>query len=153
MFVPFISRLAQSTSQQQLYSAGFCFRADPLGSSRMRLWMSDCSLTQHVLEYSLKWCTYSAVWLLPGWRHVKLLPSRRMFCVDHSFAVPLYWKSVRILPQRRLSKRSTETANTSLNPNLYYSNIKTHKVSHMTSPVKNDIANLCKNQGMRHRAF
>ena len=27
-----------------------------------------------------KWCTYSAVWLLHGWCHVKLLPSRRVPC-------------------------------------------------------------------------
>ena len=32
-------------------------------------------------QYPPKWCTYSAVWLLHGWCHVKLLSSRQMFCV------------------------------------------------------------------------
>ena len=31
-----------------------------------------------------KWCTDSAIWLLHGWCHVKLLPSRRMFRVHHT---------------------------------------------------------------------
>ena len=32
------------------------------------------------LQYPPKWYTYSAVWLLHGWCHVKLLPSRRVLC-------------------------------------------------------------------------
>ena len=37
-----------------------------------------------------KWFTYSAIWLLHGWCHVKLLPSRRTFCVMHKFTVSLH---------------------------------------------------------------
>ena len=60
----------------------------------MWFWMSDSSL---LFLYSLfadlsfcccfnpsKWSIYSAVWLLRGWCHVKLLPSRRTFCVRHT---------------------------------------------------------------------
>ena len=36
--------------------------------------MNDCNFTHHVSEYPLKWCTYSTVWLLHHWCHVKLLP-------------------------------------------------------------------------------
>ena len=35
-------------------------------------------------EYPPKWCIYSAIWLLQGWCHVKLLPSRHKFCVAHT---------------------------------------------------------------------
>ena len=35
-------------------------------------------------QYPPKWCTYIAVWLLHGWCHMKLLPSRRRFCVYHT---------------------------------------------------------------------
>ena len=37
-----ISRWALSASHWQLHSVILCFRADPLSSSRMRVWMSDC---------------------------------------------------------------------------------------------------------------
>ena len=37
-------------------------------------------------EYPPKWCTYSAVWLLHGWCHVKLLPSRRVLCTPCNHA-------------------------------------------------------------------
>ena len=47
-----ISRWALSASQRQLHSAILCFRADPYRSSRMRLWMSDCSFSQRVLNVS-----------------------------------------------------------------------------------------------------
>ena len=30
-----------------------------------------------------KWCTYSTIWLLHGWCHVRLLLSWHMFCVHH----------------------------------------------------------------------
>ena len=39
-------------------------------------------------------CTDSAIWSLYGWCHVKLLPSRRAFCVHHTtmhqFTVPIH---------------------------------------------------------------
>ena len=44
--------------------------------------MSDCSFAQRVLNIIL--CDYSAVWLLHGWCHAELLPSRRTFCVNHT---------------------------------------------------------------------
>ena len=47
-------------------------------------------------KYPPKWCTYGAVLLLHGCCHVKLLQSRRMFCVHHAtmhqFTVSLYSK-------------------------------------------------------------
>ena len=71
-----------------LYSAVLCFWADWLPSSCMWLWMSDCSFIQLDFEYLLKWCAYSAVWLLHGWCHMKLLPSWCTFCVHHH--APVY---------------------------------------------------------------
>ena len=45
------SKWALSPSQWQLYnSTNLCFWVDPLRSSRLRLWMSDCSFTQRVLN-------------------------------------------------------------------------------------------------------
>ena len=38
--------------------------------------------TQRIFEYPRS--SYSAVWLLRGWCHVKLLPSRHKFCVHHT---------------------------------------------------------------------
>ena len=46
----------------------------------MRLWMCDCSFTQRVLN--IYWSVYSAAWLLRGWCHVKLLPSRRKYTIQ-----------------------------------------------------------------------
>ena len=66
-----------------IYSAVLCLGAESLCSSRMRFRMSDCSFTQRVLNPP-KWCTHSAVWLLYGWCHVKLLPPRRTFCVQYA---------------------------------------------------------------------
>ena len=43
--------------------------------------MSDCSLLQCVVEYPPMWCTDSAIWLLDGWCHMKLLLSQCTFCV------------------------------------------------------------------------
>ena len=34
-------------------------------------------------EFPLEWCTYSAIWLLNGWCHMKLL-SWHVFCVHHT---------------------------------------------------------------------
>ena len=42
--------------------------------------LSNCSFLQRVFKYPLKWCTYSAVWLLHGWCHMKLLPCWRIMC-------------------------------------------------------------------------
>ena len=43
-----------------------------------------------------KWCSYSTVWLLHGWCHIKLLPSQHTFCVHHTtmhqFTMPPYSK-------------------------------------------------------------
>ena len=46
--------------------------------------LDECSFTQCNFKHWLKWCTYSAVWLLHGWYHVKLLPSQRTFCAHHT---------------------------------------------------------------------
>ena len=47
-------------------------------------WMSDCNLSAARVEYPPKWYTHSAVWLLHGWYHVKVVPSRCTFCVYHT---------------------------------------------------------------------
>ena len=47
-------------------------------------------LIQFVFEYPPKWYTYSAVWLLHGWCHVKLLPSLRVLCTPYNHA-PCLW--------------------------------------------------------------
>ena len=47
----------------------------------MRLGMSDCNFYTARFEYPPKWCT---VLLLHGWCHVKLLLSRRTFCLHHT---------------------------------------------------------------------
>ena len=81
-------QLILKLSQWQLCSAVLNFRADPLHSS------CDCvcdsewvtvALIQHAFQYSLKWC----VWLLHGWCHVKLLPSRRV----HQITMSLHLKA------------------------------------------------------------
>ena len=56
-----------------------CFWGDSLHSSRILIWMSDCSFTQCMLNIHS-----SAVWLLRGWCHLKLLPPQRTFCVNHT---------------------------------------------------------------------
>ena len=59
-------------------------------SSRERLYFTKrtfCSVIVvcfYCFEPPPKWCTCSAVWLLNGWCHVKLLLSWRMFCVHHT---------------------------------------------------------------------
>ena len=37
-------------------------------------------------RYPPKWCTYRPAWLLIGWCHVKLLPSRRVLCTPYNHA-------------------------------------------------------------------
>ena len=47
--------------------------------------MSDCQYCFKArFEYPLKCCTYSGVWLLRGWCHMKLLPSRRILCTPYN---------------------------------------------------------------------
>ena len=52
-----ISRGALGASQSQLYSAFLCLQVDSQRSSRKRLWMSDCSFTQRVMN--IHWSGYS----------------------------------------------------------------------------------------------
>ena len=46
--------------------------------------MSDCSFFIARIEYPPKWWNYNAVWLLHGWCHAKLLPSRRVLCTPYN---------------------------------------------------------------------
>ena len=62
-----------------LYSAILRSRADSLPSCCMWFWMSDQPFVAS-FEYPPPWCTYSAVRLIYGRYHVKLLPSRRVLC-------------------------------------------------------------------------
>ena len=75
-------------------SAVLYFGADSMRTCRMWFWMRDCSLLLRFFIYPSRWCTYSAIWLLHGWCHVKLLPARHTFCVHnttmHQFTVPLH---------------------------------------------------------------
>ena len=43
-------------------------------------------------EYQLKWHIYSTIWLLHGWCHAKLLPSRHMSCAPHTTITQCYLK-------------------------------------------------------------
>ena len=67
----------------------FISRYSPLSS---RLTALTCDFTWVtsflwcVFEYPPLWCTYSAVWLLHGWCHMKLLPSRRVLCTPYNHA-------------------------------------------------------------------
>ena len=72
------------------------WQADLLGTKILSKWLQP--FIAH-LEYPPKWCTYNAVWLLHGWCHVKLLPSRRTFCVHHTtvhqFTLSYHWNHIR----------------------------------------------------------
>ena len=68
------SRRAISASQWQLHSTILCFWADPLHSSRMRLWMSDCGFTQCVLNIKRSGC--SAVLIV-----AQMVPSETSLCL------------------------------------------------------------------------
>ena len=59
------------------------FWANPLRSSRMRLWMSDCIITQHVLNISTEVDQALFGCYMADVCHVNLLPPRRTFCVRH----------------------------------------------------------------------
>ena len=77
-----------------LFSAIPCSWADSLCFYRM--WFPNEWHSLAGFEYPLKWCTYSAVWLLRGWCRMKLLPSWHVFCVHHTtmhqFTVSLHSK-------------------------------------------------------------
>ena len=67
---------------QLLYSAILHSQADSLCSHACSLhkWLAFyCPF----FESPPKWCTYSAVWLLYGWCHMKLLPSRHILSFRH----------------------------------------------------------------------
>ena len=76
-----ISKWALSISQWQLLGIIFCFWADPLPSSCMWFWMSEAL---HSATFNIHLSGCSAVWLLHGWCHTKLLPSRHMLWVHHA---------------------------------------------------------------------
>ena len=87
-----ILRWSLSISQWQLYSTVICFWPDPLHSSRVCLWMSDCSFAQHhfwiateVIKALFGCCMAGAMWNLPSWH---------TFCgcqtTMHHFIVSLY---------------------------------------------------------------
>ena len=78
----FISRWSISVPQWELHKAILCFRADPLSRfGRVRLWMSDCSVTQRVFEYAQKWCICRMFGCyMAGAMWNRLLPSGRTFC-------------------------------------------------------------------------
>ena len=82
------SRWVLRVSMWQLYGFIICFRADPLRSSCMPVCLSDCTAFWNIHRSSV---LTASVWLLHGWSHLKLLPSRRMFCVHiktmHQFTV------------------------------------------------------------------
>ena len=66
-------------------------------------WMSDCILFTAHFEYPQKRCTDSTVWLLHGWFHGKLLPSRRKFCVHCSTmnqvtVLQVFWRNLNHAP-------------------------------------------------------
>ena len=56
--------------------------------------MSECSLTQHLFKIRI---SYSTIWMLLNWCHLKLLSSWRTFCVHHTamhqFTVSFYLKT------------------------------------------------------------
>ena len=59
-----------------------CSRTDSLCSCGVWFSVSDY-LFQRGFGYPPKWCTYSSVWLLHGWCHVKLLTSLRVLCTPY----------------------------------------------------------------------
>ena len=65
-------------------SAILCLGAESLCSRRIydSEWVTVA--LRSVFWIHRKWCTHSAVWLLYGWCHVKLLPSRRTFGVQYA---------------------------------------------------------------------
>ena len=47
-------------------------------------WQWPLTARFYFFEHPPKWCTYSAIWLLPVWCHVKLLPCWHVFCAHHT---------------------------------------------------------------------
>ena len=74
-----ISKFLTSWCWSLLYSAILRSRADSLHSSHVTL-NEGLRLFTACFEYPPKWCSCSAVCFLQGWRHSKLLPSRRVLC-------------------------------------------------------------------------
>ena len=81
-----------------LYSASFCFRADSLRFSRMRLWRisSDGVSTRRILTPSLPWCRLKTtntnlkpLSFLPSFshRHVKGFLSKRIYSTESRCAI------------------------------------------------------------------
>ena len=61
------SKWALSASQWQPYnSTNLCFWVDPLRSSRLRIWMSDCSFTQRVLNTHRRNITALSICFMSG---------------------------------------------------------------------------------------
>ena len=96
LFLEQTPSLIDLISWSLLYSAILCSRADSLCSCPIAIlneWLQPF-ITR--FEYPSKRCTYSAISLLHGWCHVKLLPSCRTFFVHHAimrqFTVPLHSK-------------------------------------------------------------
>ena len=56
-----------------LYSIVLSSWADSLHFCHLWLWMSDCSLSLCISE--VMYFSFSTIWLLHGWCHMKLLPS------------------------------------------------------------------------------
>ena len=69
----------------------FHSRSDSLASCRMWVWATVAYFFLIFLNTFLKfppmWCTYSAVYMLRGWYHVKLLPSWRVLCPSYNSAL------------------------------------------------------------------
>ena len=79
---------ALGSSPWQLYSAILCFCADPLCSSQMQPWMSDCCYIYMFLLLNIHGSGVHTVlfWLLRGWWHVKLLLSLHILCTPYNHA-------------------------------------------------------------------
>ena len=60
----------------------------PNYKSNITALLSHAILNEWIAFYSAFWIYtqsgYGAIWLLHGWCHVKLLPSRRTYCVHHT---------------------------------------------------------------------
>ena len=85
-----ISGWALSASHWQLYSTALCWPIELQSFATVIKWLAF-----HTSFWiSTKWCTSSAVWLLHGWCHMKLLLSQCTFCVHHTtmyqFSVALF---------------------------------------------------------------
>ena len=65
----------------------WCFRsAETIQLTRDGNMILSDSLFIACFESPPKWCAYGAVWLLHGWCHVKLMPSRCVLCTLYNNA-------------------------------------------------------------------